>query len=309
MIEGERALPPGASHDKALRVLRRVQANFREFWRLYSKNRLAVVGAVIVVGFILMAVLAPQVAPHDPVRPDFLAIRRPPGWMDGGSWRHPLGTDHLGRDILSRIIYGSRISLVVGFIVVFLATSVGVVLGLVSGYYGGNIDAFIQRVIDTILAFPYLILATALVAVMGPGIRNMLLALVYKEWVYPCRVVRGDVLVAKEREYVEAAKAVGAGRFHIMFNEILPNVLASTTVVSTLRVAWVILMEASLSFLGMGVEPPTPAWGTMINEGRRFINTDWWISAFPGLAILLTVLAINLVGEGLRDALDPRLRE
>ena len=195
----------------------------------------------------------------------------------------------------------------VGFIVVCFATIVGVTLGLISGYFGGK--AVIQRVIDTLLAFPYLILATALVAVLGPGLRNIIIALLYKEWVYPCRVVRGEVLVAKEQEYVEAARTVGAGDLYIMFKEILPNILASTIVVSTLRVATVILMEASLSFLGMGVEPPTPAWGTMVAEGRRFINTEWWISTFPGLAILFTVLGINLMGEGLRDALDPKLRE
>jgi len=294
---------------KLARALRRAQDNAREFFRVYRRNSLALAGGVIVLTFVLAAFFAPYLTPHDPETPNFLAIRKPPVWMQGGSWKHPLGTDHLGRDILTRIIYGARISLFVGFIVVFAATTVGVILGLVSGYFGGRVDAFIQRVIDTLLAFPYLILATALVAVLGPGIQNMLLALAYKEWIYSCRIVRSEVLVVKQCEYVEAAEAVGASRLHIIFKEILPNVAASTIVVSTLRIAWVILMEASLSFLGLGVEPPTPAWGTMISEGRRFINTEWWISTFPGIAILLTVLGINLVGEGLRDALDPRLRE
>ena len=294
---------------KLLRVLRRTVSNIQEFWRLYRKNHLAVIGGAIVLAFILLAIFAPWVTPHDPVTPNFRAIRKPPVWMKGGSWTHPLGTDHLGRDIWTRIIYGARVSFFIGFVVVGFATVIGVTLGLISGYYGGKIDAVIQRVIDTLLAFPYLILATALVGVLGPGLRNIVLALLYKEWIYPCRVVRSEVLVAKEQEYVEAARTVGAGNRHIMFREILPNVLASTVVVSTLRVGSVILMEASLSFLGLGVEPPTPAWGSMVAEGRRFINTEWWVSTLPGLAILLTVLGINLMGEGLRDALDPKLRE
>lgn len=295
--------------EKSRRLLARLAANLKEFWKLYRKNSLALVGGLVVLVFIFLAVAAPWITPHNPEQPDFTAIRRPPFWMEGGSWENPLGTDNLGRDIFSRIIYGARISLLVGFVVVFFATALGVVMGLISGYYGGKVDAVIQRVVDTLLAFPYLVLATALVASLGPGLRNMLVALAFKEWIFPCRVVRGDVLVAKEREYVEAALAVGAGKFHIMVKEILPNVLASVIVVATLRIAWVILMEASLSFLGLGVEPPTPAWGTIINEGRRFINTSWWISTFPGLAIFFTVLGINLMGEGLRDALDPRLRE
>ncbi|NLK08642.1 MAG: ABC transporter permease [Firmicutes bacterium] len=278
------------------------------FWRLYRKNRLAVLGGMIVLVFICTAAFAPWIAPHNPTNPDFPNVRKPPFWMDGGSPEYPLGTDQLGRDIFSRIVYGARISLLVGSIVVSLATVLGVTLGLISGYYGGRVDTVIQRVIDTLLAFPYLILATALVGVRGPGLENMLLALLYKEWVYPCRVVRSEVLKAKQQEYVEAARAIGASHWHIMFKEILPNVLASTVVVSTLRVATVILMEASLSFLGLGVEPPTPAWGSMISEGRAFLNTEWWISTLPGLAVLLTVLGINFMGEGLRETLDPRLR-
>lgn len=307
VVEELAVAEPGRA--KLLKSLQRIQSNVLEFYRVYRKNGLAVLGAVLVFGVILMAVFAPYLSPHDPEKPNFRAVRKPPAWMEGGSWDYPLGTDHLGRDIFTRIMYGARVSLLVGFVVVSVSTVIGVVLGLISGYFGGKVDAIIQRVIDTLLAFPYLILATALVAVMGPGLQNMLLALAYKEWIYPCRVVRSEVLVAKEREYVEAAEAVGASRLHIIFREILPNVISSVIVISTLRVAWVILMEASLSFLGLGVEPPTPAWGTMISEGRRFINSEWWISTFPGIAILLTVLGINLVGEGLRDALDPRLRE
>jgi ABC-type dipeptide/oligopeptide/nickel transport system permease subunit/ABC-type glycerol-3-phosphate transport system substrate-binding protein len=229
--------------DKVIRSLLRMLTSFQEFWRLYRKNRMAVIGGAIVIAFVLLAILAPYVTSHDPETPNFLAIRKPPAWLSGGSWTYPLGTDHLGRDILTRIIYGARVSLLVGFIVVCFATIVGVILGLISGYFGGKVDAVIQRVIDTLLAFPYLILATALVAVLGPGLRNIIIALLYKEWIYPCRVVRGEVLVAKEQEYVEAARTVGAGDRYIMFKEILPNILASTIVVSTLRVATVILIK------------------------------------------------------------------
>ncbi len=225
--------------------------------------------------------------------------------MEGGSWEHPLGTDQLGRDLLSRIIWGARASLKVGAVVIVFATVVGIFMGLVSGYYGGWVDVVIQRLSDILLAFPYLVLAIALMAVMGPGFGNLILALVYKEWVTPARIVRGEVLAAKNVEYVEAARAVGAGDAHIMWREILPNTFSSVIVVATLRVAWVILMEASLSFLGLGVQPPEPAWGSMIAQGREYIFSSWWLATFPGIAILATVLGINLLGEGLRDALDP----
>lgn len=280
-----------------------------DFWRRFRKNRLAVAGAAVILIVLLVGLFAPWLAPHDPTAANFFRRLQPPAWLEGGSWEHPLGTDHLGRDILSRLIWGTRVSLAVGAIVIFFATTVGTGLGLISGYYGGRLDAIIQRIVDILLAFPYLILAIGLMAVLGPGFINMIIALVYKEWVTPCRVVRGEVLAAKEQEYVEAARAVGAGDGHIMAREILPNVLSAVIVVATLRVAWVILMEASLSFLGLGVQPPTPAWGSMVAGGREYIFQAWWISTFPGLAILLTVLGINLMGEGLRDALDPRLRE
>lgn len=280
-----------------------------DFWRRYRKNRLAVVGGVVVLIVIAVGLLAPWLAPHDPTAANFFRRLQPPAWYEGGSWEYPLGTDHLGRDILSRLIWGTRASLTVGAIVIVFATTVGIFMGLVSGYYGGRVDAVIQRIVDILLAFPYLILAVGLMAVMGPGFANMILALVYKEWVTPCRVVRGEVLAAKGREYVEAARAVGASHSHIMWKELLPNTLSAVIVVATLRVAWVILMEASLSFLGLGVQPPTPAWGSMVASGREYIFQAWWLATFPGLAILVTVLGVNLMGEGLRDALDPRLRE
>ena len=283
--------------------------SWRLVWREFRKNRPALVGAVVVLILIGVALAAPWIAPHDPAQINPFRRLQPPAWMPGGSWEYPLGTDHLGRDLLSRLIYGSRVSLAVGAVVVLIATTVGGVMGLISGYFGGWIDTVIQRVVEILLAFPYLVLAIALMGVMGPGLVNLLVALVYKEWVTAARVVRAEVLAVKSREYVEAARALGASGTRIMFRHILPNVLASAVVIATLRVAWVILMEASLSFLGLGVQPPTPSWGVMVADGRSAIFQQWWISTFPGLAILVTVLAINLLGEGLRDALDPRLRE
>ncbi|HEY8531217.1 MAG TPA: ABC transporter permease [Limnochorda sp.] len=287
----------------------RATSSWRLFWREFRKHRLALAGSVVVAALVVVALAAPWIAPHDPTQINPFRRLQPPAWMPGGSWEHPLGTDHLGRDILSRIIYGSRVSLAVAAVVVLVATTVGVVMGLVSGFFGGWVDAVIQRVVETLLAFPYLVLALALMGVMGPGLMNLFIALVYKEWVTSARVVRAEVLAVKNREFVEAARALGASRLRIMFRHILPNVLASAVVIGTLRVAWVILMEASLSFLGLGVQPPTPSWGVMVADGRGAIFQQWWISTFPGLAILVTVLAVNLVGEGLRDALDPRLRE
>lgn len=291
------------------RTWERSRASLADFWRRFRKNRLAVIGGVVLLMIIVMGLSAPWIAPHDPTVPSFRNRFAPPAWMEGGSWEHPLGTDQLGRDLLSRIIWGARASLKVGAVVIAFATVVGIFMGLVSGYYGGWVDVVIQRLSDILLAFPYLVLAIALMAVMGPGFGNLILALVYKEWVTPARIVRGEILAAKNAEYVEAARAVGAGDAHIMWREILPNTMSSVIVVSTLRVAWVILMEASLSFLGLGVQPPDPAWGSMIAQGREYIFSSWWLATFPGIAILLTVLGINLLGEGLRDALDPRLRE
>lgn len=282
-------------------------SSYSRFWRVFRRNKLAIFGGLVVFVFCVLAVLAPWIAPHDPYVGDLMWRLRPPAWMDGGSRDYPLGTDNLGRDILSRILYGTRISISLGFLVIGICTAIGVVLGLVSGYVGGAVDALIQRVVDTLLAFPYLVFALALMAAFGPGFVNMVLALTYKEWVTPCRIVRSEVLSAKENTYVEAARAIGASPTRILFAHILPNVVPSAIVVATLRVGWVVLMEASLSFLGLGIQPPTPSWGAIIADGRNYLFRAWWISTFPGIAILLLVLGINLLGEGLRDALDPRL--
>lgn len=280
-----------------------------ESLRRFTADRFSLAAAVIVALFVFMAIFAPWFAPHDPDENDLLRRLQPPAWMEGGEWNYLLGCDGLGRDILSRIIYGSRVSIAIGVVVVLIATMAGTALGLAAGYMRGWVDILISRVIDILLGFPYLIFAIALMAMMGPGLENIVLALVYKEWVVPARVVRGEVLAAREMEYVEAARAVGAPRVHIMVREILPNILSPVIVVSTIRMAHVIILEASLSFLGLGVQPPTASWGSMVADGRAFILDAWWASTFPGIAILLLVLSINVASQGLRDAFDPKFSD
>ncbi|MBI4182906.1 MAG: ABC transporter permease [Proteobacteria bacterium] len=276
--------------------------------RKFRRDRFAVVSAVTVVIFILMAVFAPLVTPHDPYDTDLLRRLQPPVWREGGEWSYPLGCDALGRDLLSRIIYGARISIFIGVAVVLLATVVGTLAGLAAGFLGGIVDAVISRIVDTLLGFPYLIFAIGLMGMMGPGLENIILALVYKEWTISCRVIRGETLAARELEYVEAARAVGASKAHIMTREILPNVLSPLIVVATTRMATIIILEASLSFLGLGVQPPLASWGSMVSDGRAFLLEAWWVSTFPGIAIFLLVVSINVASQGLRDAFDPRLR-
>ena len=286
-----------------------VTSIFRRNLATFAENRLALGSAIVVLLFLVMAVCAPFIAPHDPNATDLFRRLQPPAWQEAGDWAYPLGCDALGRDILSRIIYGARVSIFVGAAVVLVATSIGIVAGLAAGFLRGWVDAVISRVVDILLGFPYLIFAIGLMAMMGPGLINIVLALVYKEWVIPCRVVRGETLATRELEYVEAARALGASSRHIMIREILPNILSPVIVVSTIRMAHVIILEASLSFLGLGVQPPTASWGAMVADGRAFIMQSWWVSTFPGVAILLLVLAINVASQGLRDAFDPRFHE
>ncbi len=272
-------------------------------------GHLARLAAVVVLAFVVMAAFAPLIAPHDPTATDLLRRLNPPAWMPDGDWSYPLGCDALGRDLLSRIIYGARISIFIGVVVVLIATVIGIAAGLAAGYLRGWIDQVISGLVDILLGFPYLIFAVGLMAMMGPGLLNMVLALAYKEWVVPCRVVRGETLAARETEYVAAARAIGAPNLTIMLHEILPNILSPVIVVATVRIAQVIILEASLSFLGLGVQPPTPSWGSMVADGRGYILDAWWVSTFPGLAILLLVLSINVVSQAVRDALDPRFHD
>jgi len=284
------------------------ESPLRLSWRRFRNDRFAVAAAVLVLLFVLAALFAPWVSPQDPNDSDLLRRLQPPVWMDGGEWAFPLGCDALGRDLLSRIIHGTRISIFIGAAVVLIATGLGIVTGLLSGYLGGWVDSVISRVVDILLAFPYLLFAIGLMAMMGPGLQNIIIALAYKEWVIPCRLVRGETMALRDVEYIEAARAVGASRRYIMLREILPNILSPVIVVSTIRMAHVIILEASLSFLGIGVQPPTASWGSLVADGRSFIWDAWWISTFSGLAILLLVLAINVASQGLRDAFDPRLQ-
>ncbi|WP_279480399.1 ABC transporter permease subunit [Aureimonas sp. SK2] len=280
----------------------------KEFWYYFSVNRGAVAGLVVFALVVLVAMLAPVIAPHDPVAQNRAALLMPPVFMDGGQWTYPLGTDAVGRDILSRLIYGAQYSLFIGTFVVILAVSTGIVIGLIAGYFRGWVDTVIMRVMDVILAFPSLLLALVLVAILGPGLVNAMIAIALVLQPHFVRLTRASVMAEKEREYVTAARVVGAGPLRLMFKTILPNCLGPLIVQATLSFSNAILDAAALGFLGLGAQPPTPEWGTMLAEAREFVLRAWWVVTFPGLAILVTVLAINLIGDGLRDALDPKMR-
>jgi peptide/nickel transport system permease protein len=254
------------------------------------------------------AVLAPQIAPWDPARQMLMKRLRPPMWEARGLREHPLGTDHLGRDILSRILYGGRISLGVGLSAVSLSCLIGVTLGLLAGFHGGRTDAFIMRVVDVFLAIPYILLAMGVVFALGPSLLNVILVMAVTRWVQFARIVRADVLSLREREFVSGARARGSRSLRLLLRHVLPNALTPIIVVATLELAFMIIYESALSFLGLGVQPPTPTWGWMLSDGRNYVATAWWLATFPGLAIMLTVLAVNLLGDWLRDTLDPRLK-
>jgi peptide/nickel transport system permease protein len=254
------------------------------------------------------AVLAPQIAPWDPARQMLLKRLRPPMWEARGLREHPLGTDHLGRDILSRILYGGRISLGVGLSAVTLSCLIGVTLGLLAGFHGGRTDAFIMRVVDVFLAIPYILLAMGVVFALGASLLNVILVMALTRWVQFARIVRADVLSIREREFVSGARARGNRSTRLLLRHVLPNALTPIIVVATLELAFMIIYESALSFLGLGVQPPTPTWGWMLSDGRNYVATAWWLATFPGLAIMLTVLAVNLLGDWLRDTLDPRLK-
>ena len=263
---------------------------------------------MIILIYILAALLAPWIAPHTPFQGRLRLRLLPPAWESGRSTLHLLGCDELGRDLLSRIIYGARVSLLVGVLAVGISVFVGVALGSIAGYYRGWFDQVLSRFADLLLSFPYLIFAIFIMAIVGPGFANLIFALTLKGWVEFFRLVRGEMLSEKTKEYVDAAKATGRKDFAIIASEIFPNIIHSVIVLATLRMGWMIIMEASLSFLGLGIQPPTPAWGSMINAGRAYMLTAWWLSTLPGVAMLALVLSINLLGEGLRDILDPRLK-
>ncbi|RJX31272.1 MAG: ABC transporter permease [Desulfarculus sp.] len=277
------------------------QGLWGEFTGSMGKNRLALLGLVVVVGLVLVALVAPWLAPHDPNAIDVDAILLPP------SPAHPFGTDELGRDVFSRMIMGSRVSLEVGLVSAGLATLIGVILGALAGFYGGWVEAGIMRFTDMMLCFPTFFLILAVIALLEPSIINIMAVIGLTSWMGVARLVRAEFLTLKEREYVLAAKSLGAGDLRIIFRHILPNAMAPVLVAATLGVAGAILVESGLSFLGLGVQPPAASWGNILNQGKANIEIAWWLSLFPGLAILVTVLGYNLLGEGIRDALDPRL--
>ena len=254
------------------------------------------------------AILAPQLAPWDPAKQMLLKRLRPPVWQERGLSQHPLGTDHLGRDILSRLLYGGRISLGVGLTAVTLSALIGVSLGLTAGFFGGRLDALIMRVVDVFLAIPYILLAMGVVFALGPSLGNVILVMGATRWVQFARIVRAEVLSIREREFVAGARARGNRSLRLLLHHVLPNALTPIIVVATLELAFMIIYESALSFLGLGVQPPTPTWGWMLAEGRNYVATAWWLATLPGLAIMLTVLAVNLLGDSLRDTLDPRLK-
>ena len=293
-----------------------------DLWRTLRRARLGLIGIVILAMIAIAAIAAPVIAPHDPYQGSLAVSRQCPAFTTcpnlGGSFartgasegtlEYLLGTDPNGRDVFSRIIYAARISLIVGFTAVVIGGTVGVVAGLASGYYGGWLDSVIMRIADIQLAFPFILLAIAIVAVLGGGLVNVIIVLGVGSWVPYARIVRGQVLSAKSQEYVLAARTIGAQDAAILFRHVLPNVITPAIIIATFGVAAAIIGEATLSFLGVGIQPPTPTWGNMLADGRAYVASAWWLATFPGLAIMLTVLSINVIGDWLRDYLDPRLR-
>jgi len=279
-----------------------------DFWYYFRQNRGAVVGLWVFVALVLLAVFAQVLAPHDPTQQYRDALLVPPIWQEGGRTGFLLGTDAVGRDMLSRLIYGAQYSLFIGIVVVAIALLGGIVIGLLAGFFGGWVDTVIMRVMDVVLAFPSLLLALVLVAVLGPGLTNAMIAIAIVYQPHFARLTRAAVMAEKDREYVVAARVAGAGTLRLMFKTILPNCLAPLIVQATLSFSSAVLDSAALGFLGMGAQPPASEWGTMLAEAREFILRAWWVVTLPGLAILVSVLAINLMGDGLRDALDPKLK-
>jgi peptide/nickel transport system permease protein len=273
------------------------------FWRALRRNRLALVGGAIVLCLFVLAVAAPVLAPWDPHRPDVRKI------LDSPSRSHWLGTDQLGRDVLSRMLYGARVSLAVGFVSVGIATALGIILGATAGYNGGVVDGMVMRLVDLMLVFPRFFLLLAVLAFLKPSIWTIMAVIGLTGWMGVARLVRAEFLALKEREFVVWSQSVGASAFRIIWRHILPNAMAPVLVAMTLGIPAAILTESGLSFLGLGVQPPHATWGNILNEGKDAIELAWWLSVYPGMAILVTVLSYNLLGEGIRDALDPRLRQ
>jgi dipeptide transport system permease protein len=280
----------------------------RDFWRSFSANKGAIGGLVIVCAVLLLAAFANQIAPYAPDLTDNSVFLVPPAWQSGGSSAHLLGTDAIGRDILSRLIFGARLSLLIGVAVVVISIVTGTVLGLLSGYIRGVFEVLVMRLMDIVLTLPSLLLAIVIVAILGPGLMNAMLAVAIVVLPHYVRITRAAVIAEASRDYVTAARMGGASHMRLMFSEILPNCTAPLIVQASLGISAAILDAAALGFLGLGAQPPSPEWGTMLADAREFVLRAWWVVTFPGLAILITVLAFNLLGDGMRDALDPKLK-
>ena len=277
----------------------------RKMWHL----RLGVLGGLLILVLLITAIFTPWLAPHDPYEQDIMNRLLPPVWLKGGSSDFLLGTDHLGRDLLSRIMYGTRVSLVVGVAAVFLQVIIGVFLGLLAGYFGGRIDSVISFMVNVMMGFPFILLVMSLVAVLGPSLQNIIIALGFTGWPVFTRVVRIETIKLREQEFVMAATTLAFKTKRILVHHILPNLLPTILVIGTVEIARAIIRESLLSFLGLGIQPPTPSWGTMLAEGRDYMLMQWWLAAYPGLAIFMAALGINLMGDAMRDLMDPHLRK
>ncbi|TRY27097.1 ABC transporter permease [Brevibacillus sp. LEMMJ03] len=282
-------------------------SEWKRTYRKFVKNPVGIIGLAMVLMITLMSIAAPLLTSHDPIDVHLEKKLQPPVWQEGGSWEHWLGTDEVGRDVWARLVYGSRISLAVGFFAVVISLVLGTALGMLAGYFRGKTDFAISTVIDIMMAFPFILLALATIAVMGPSLLNMILVLGLTDWTQYARLVRSEVINLREQEFIQAGYALGSRHWRIIWKHLLPNCLPSVIVLATLAMARAILMESSLSFLGLGVSSPTPSWGFMMSTGRPYIATAWWLATLPGIAILITVLGINLAGDRIRDLLDPKV--
>ena len=301
---GEVGLKSGGAPDATGAPATTVRRSWPGLWRL----KWGLVAAVLMLLIVGVSAAAPWIAPYSPVEVDIRHRLAPPAWMDRGTPDHVLGTDQIGRDLLSRMIYGGRVSLLIGVAAVLVSSTIGVLLGLGAGYFGPRVDWTIMTLVNVMLTFPFVLLALAVIAVLGPSLVNMVIVLGAADWPLYARVIRAETMTLRERDFMTAARALGMSHLRIIFRQLLPNLVSVIVVIATLQVARVIILESFLSFLGLGVQPPTPAWGNMLGDGRVYMLNSWWIAAFPGLAIFITTLTINLMGNALRDWLDPHMK-
>lgn len=297
-----------APTQKKMRFRGRFAGQWADLLIVFLNRRVAVLGAFVFLSIILIAITAQWIAPHDPTNQELIDNLLPPVWDKDGSGKYLLGTDHLGRDLVSRLLFGARISLTVAGLGACFALVLGVTIGLLAGFYGGITETILMRIVDVFLAFPMILLALSLAAILGPNLRNLIIVMGLTGWMMYARVIRSAVLTLKSLEFITAAIAVGAPTHRIILRHVLPNIIAPALVLFTFNFAQFIIMESALSFLGLGVPPPTPTWGRMLYDGRDYMTIAWWMITFPGLCIMLTALSLNLAGDGLRDALDPRIR-